>query len=149
MLQVIDTPYLVNPEWKNFIPGYLYNDSDLELTAESFYRQDKLVLYVFRRLCFVRTPLRCGALADDSSPRAPPAVAAADGLICILYLHLGYRSAPTPPQKKERAFDWLTGVFCFILLPAGRSAASVMQQRTVFPQMQRMQMRAQLLTLSS
>lgn len=46
--QVVDTPYLVNPEWKNFIPGYMYNDSDLELTAESFYRQGKLMFYVFR-----------------------------------------------------------------------------------------------------
>lgn len=48
VFQVIDSPYLVNPEWKNFIPGYLYNDSDLELTAESFYRQDKLNLYAIR-----------------------------------------------------------------------------------------------------
>lgn len=52
MMQVIDTPYLVNPEWKNFIPGYLYNDSELELTAESFYRQRKLILYVFRVTAF-------------------------------------------------------------------------------------------------
>uniref|UniRef100_A0A7N6AHM8 Prominin 1 b n=1 Tax=Anabas testudineus TaxID=64144 RepID=A0A7N6AHM8_ANATE len=37
LFKVIDTPYLVNPEWKNFIPGYIYNDSDLELTAESLY----------------------------------------------------------------------------------------------------------------
>jgi len=37
-LQVVDTPHLVNPDWKNFIPGYIYNDSDLELTAESLYR---------------------------------------------------------------------------------------------------------------
>lgn len=52
--QVVDTPYLVNPEWKNFIPGYMYNDSDLELTAETFYRQGKLIFfYVFRWLCFV------------------------------------------------------------------------------------------------
>lgn len=65
VFQVIDTPKVVNPEWKYFIPGYLYNDSDLELTAESFYRQDKLILYVFRWLCFVRTPLRHGALAGD------------------------------------------------------------------------------------
>lgn len=43
IFQVVDTPYLVNPEWKNFIPGYMYNDSDLELTAESFYRQSKLI----------------------------------------------------------------------------------------------------------
>lgn len=40
--QVVDTPYLINPEWKNFIPGYMYNDSDLELTSESLYRQGKL-----------------------------------------------------------------------------------------------------------
>ncbi|XP_078025663.1 prominin-1-A isoform X7 [Epinephelus lanceolatus] len=37
IFNVVDTPYLVNPEWKNFIPGYMYNDSDLELTAESLY----------------------------------------------------------------------------------------------------------------
>ncbi|XP_010783082.1 prominin-1-A [Notothenia coriiceps] len=37
VFKVVDTPYLVNPEWKNFIPGYMYNDSDLELTAESLY----------------------------------------------------------------------------------------------------------------
>ncbi|XP_044061984.1 prominin-1-A isoform X3 [Siniperca chuatsi] len=37
VFKVIDTPYLVNPDWKNFIPGYMYNDSDLELTAESLY----------------------------------------------------------------------------------------------------------------
>uniref|UniRef100_A0A3B4WSF0 Prominin 1a n=1 Tax=Seriola lalandi dorsalis TaxID=1841481 RepID=A0A3B4WSF0_SERLL len=37
LFKVVDTPYLVNPEWKNFIPGYMYNDSELELTAESLY----------------------------------------------------------------------------------------------------------------
>ncbi|XP_044219529.1 prominin-1-A isoform X12 [Thunnus albacares] len=37
LFKVVDTPYLVNPEWKNFIPGYMYNDSDLELTSESLY----------------------------------------------------------------------------------------------------------------
>ncbi|XP_059202540.1 prominin-1-A isoform X1 [Centropristis striata] len=37
VFKVVDTPYLVNPDWKNFIPGYMYNDSDLELTAESLY----------------------------------------------------------------------------------------------------------------
>uniref|UniRef100_A0A7N9B0A7 Prominin 1a n=1 Tax=Mastacembelus armatus TaxID=205130 RepID=A0A7N9B0A7_9TELE len=31
LFKVVDTPHLVNPEWKNFIPGYMYNDSDLEL----------------------------------------------------------------------------------------------------------------------
>ncbi|XP_030001152.1 prominin-1-A isoform X1 [Sphaeramia orbicularis] len=37
LFKVVDTPYLVSPEWKNFIPGYMYNDSELELTAESLY----------------------------------------------------------------------------------------------------------------
>ncbi|XP_024125144.1 prominin-1-A isoform X6 [Oryzias melastigma] len=37
LFKVVDTPYLINPEWKNFIPGYLYNDSELELTVESLY----------------------------------------------------------------------------------------------------------------
>ncbi|XP_041653558.1 prominin-1-A isoform X1 [Cheilinus undulatus] len=37
VFKVVDAPYLVNPEWKNFIPGYIYNDSDLDLTAESLY----------------------------------------------------------------------------------------------------------------
>ncbi|XP_047209540.1 prominin-1-A isoform X7 [Girardinichthys multiradiatus] len=37
LLKLVDTPYLINPEWKNFIPGYMYNDSELELTAESLY----------------------------------------------------------------------------------------------------------------
>ncbi|XP_054453531.1 prominin-1-A isoform X2 [Anoplopoma fimbria] len=37
VFKVVDTPYLVNPDWKNFIPGYMYNDSDLELTSESLY----------------------------------------------------------------------------------------------------------------
>lgn len=43
IFQVVDTPHLVHPDWKNFIPGYLYNDSDMDLTAESFYRQGKLI----------------------------------------------------------------------------------------------------------
>uniref|UniRef100_A0AAV2MHV8 Prominin-1-A-like n=1 Tax=Knipowitschia caucasica TaxID=637954 RepID=A0AAV2MHV8_KNICA len=37
LFKVVDTPYLINPEWKNFIPGYMYNDSELNLTVESFY----------------------------------------------------------------------------------------------------------------
>uniref|UniRef100_A0A8C6KG40 Prominin 1a n=1 Tax=Nothobranchius furzeri TaxID=105023 RepID=A0A8C6KG40_NOTFU len=37
LFKVVDTPYLIQPEWRNFIPGYLYNDSHLELTAESLY----------------------------------------------------------------------------------------------------------------
>uniref|UniRef100_A0A8C7GPG7 Prominin 1a n=1 Tax=Oncorhynchus kisutch TaxID=8019 RepID=A0A8C7GPG7_ONCKI len=32
LFKVLDTPHLVNPEWRNFIPGYMYNDSDLDLT---------------------------------------------------------------------------------------------------------------------
>ncbi|KAF3838766.1 hypothetical protein F7725_010534 [Dissostichus mawsoni] len=47
---VVDTPYLVNPEWKNFIPGYMYNDSDLELTAESFTCKENKGIYSAMRL---------------------------------------------------------------------------------------------------
>lgn len=32
---------MVKPEWKNFIPGLIYDDSDLDLTAESLYRYRK------------------------------------------------------------------------------------------------------------
>ncbi|XP_035767053.1 prominin-1-A [Neolamprologus brichardi] len=37
LFKVVDTPYMINPEWKNFIPGYMYNDSELKLTTESLY----------------------------------------------------------------------------------------------------------------
>uniref|UniRef100_A0A672G4K3 Prominin-1-A-like n=1 Tax=Salarias fasciatus TaxID=181472 RepID=A0A672G4K3_SALFA len=42
LFKVVDTPHLIHPEWKNFIPGYMYNDSELELTAESLYSTCKL-----------------------------------------------------------------------------------------------------------
>ncbi|XP_076005200.1 prominin-1-A isoform X2 [Genypterus blacodes] len=41
LFKVVDTPYLVNPEWKYFIPGFIYGDSDLELTLENLYRDCK------------------------------------------------------------------------------------------------------------
>ncbi|XP_052367663.1 prominin-1-A-like isoform X8 [Oncorhynchus keta] len=41
LFKVLDTPHLVNPEWRNFIPGYMYNDSDLDLTVENFYSNCK------------------------------------------------------------------------------------------------------------
>ncbi|KAJ8014836.1 hypothetical protein DPEC_G00019900 [Dallia pectoralis] len=41
LFKVLDTPNLVNPDWRNFIPGYLYNDSELDLTVESFYSNCK------------------------------------------------------------------------------------------------------------
>ncbi|KAF7663140.1 hypothetical protein LDENG_00217530 [Lucifuga dentata] len=41
LFKVVDTPYLVNPAWKNFIPGYMYHDSELDLTAESLYSNCK------------------------------------------------------------------------------------------------------------
>uniref|UniRef100_A0A8C6KFR2 Prominin 1a n=1 Tax=Nothobranchius furzeri TaxID=105023 RepID=A0A8C6KFR2_NOTFU len=45
LFKVVDTPYLIQPEWRNFIPGYLYNDSHLELTAESLYRYQILRIH--------------------------------------------------------------------------------------------------------
>ncbi|KAM9513875.1 prominin-1-A-like isoform 10-T10 [Salvelinus alpinus] len=41
LFKVLDTPHLVNPEWRNFIPGYMYNDSELDLTVENFYSNCK------------------------------------------------------------------------------------------------------------
>uniref|UniRef100_A0A673WY13 Prominin 1a n=1 Tax=Salmo trutta TaxID=8032 RepID=A0A673WY13_SALTR len=41
LFKVLDTPHLLNPEWRNFIPGYMYNDSDLDLTVESLYSNCK------------------------------------------------------------------------------------------------------------
>ncbi|XP_062331797.1 prominin-1-A isoform X4 [Osmerus eperlanus] len=41
LFKVLDTPYLVNQDWRNFIPGYMYNDSDLDLTVESLYSNCK------------------------------------------------------------------------------------------------------------
>uniref|UniRef100_A0A7N6B626 Prominin 1a n=1 Tax=Anabas testudineus TaxID=64144 RepID=A0A7N6B626_ANATE len=56
LFKVIDTPYLVNPEWKNFIPGYIYNDSDLELTAESLYSCHHFILcmsMLYQTYCYI------------------------------------------------------------------------------------------------
>ncbi|KAM6953130.1 prominin-1-A [Aplochiton taeniatus] len=41
LFQVLDTPHLINSEWRNFIPGYMYNDSNLDLTLESLYSNCK------------------------------------------------------------------------------------------------------------
>ncbi|KAI4886972.1 hypothetical protein NFI96_001948 [Prochilodus magdalenae] len=38
---VLDTPHLVNPTWRNFIPGYLYNDPEMDLTVENLYSNCK------------------------------------------------------------------------------------------------------------
>ncbi|XP_017547549.1 prominin-1-A isoform X4 [Pygocentrus nattereri] len=41
LFKVLDTPHLVNPTWRNFIPGYLYNDPDMDLTVENVYSNCK------------------------------------------------------------------------------------------------------------
>ncbi|XP_061107756.1 prominin-1-A isoform X4 [Conger conger] len=41
LYEVVDTPYLVNPAWKNFIPGFLYHKPEIDLTAENLYRNCK------------------------------------------------------------------------------------------------------------
>ncbi|XP_058252504.1 prominin-1-A isoform X5 [Hemibagrus wyckioides] len=41
LFKVLDTPNLVNPSWKHFIPGYLYNDPEVELTVENIYSNCK------------------------------------------------------------------------------------------------------------
>uniref|UniRef100_A0A8C8MMJ5 Prominin-1-A-like n=1 Tax=Oncorhynchus tshawytscha TaxID=74940 RepID=A0A8C8MMJ5_ONCTS len=74
LFKVLDTPHLVNPEWRNFIPGYMYNDSDLDLTVESLYsnckenrgiysamRLDK----VFNVTPFLNSSLEVGKMFND------------------------------------------------------------------------------------
>uniref|UniRef100_A0A8C9T2Z4 Prominin 1a n=1 Tax=Scleropages formosus TaxID=113540 RepID=A0A8C9T2Z4_SCLFO len=41
LFKVVDTPYLVNAAWRNFIPGFLYNNPDVDLTAENLYSNCK------------------------------------------------------------------------------------------------------------
>ncbi|KAF4094160.1 hypothetical protein AMELA_G00010220 [Ameiurus melas] len=41
LFKVLDTPNLVNPSWKHFIPGYLYNDPEMDLTVENIYSKCK------------------------------------------------------------------------------------------------------------
>ncbi|XP_062856715.1 prominin-1-A [Trichomycterus rosablanca] len=41
LFKVLDTPNLVHPSWKNFIPGYLYNDPNLDLTVDNLYSNCK------------------------------------------------------------------------------------------------------------
>ncbi|XP_052429929.1 prominin-1-A isoform X6 [Carassius gibelio] len=41
LFKVLDTPNLVNSAWTNFIPGYLYNDPEMDLTAYSLYSNCK------------------------------------------------------------------------------------------------------------
>lgn len=68
--QVVDSPYLINPEWRNFIPGYMYNDSDLALTAESFYRQSRLIVFMFLGDCVFRGSARVLIILHTSSTSA-------------------------------------------------------------------------------
>ncbi|XP_053487745.1 prominin-1-A isoform X3 [Ictalurus furcatus] len=41
LFKVLDTPNMVNPSWKHFIPGYLYNDPEMDLTVEDIYSKCK------------------------------------------------------------------------------------------------------------
>uniref|UniRef100_A0A7N8XB05 Prominin 1a n=1 Tax=Mastacembelus armatus TaxID=205130 RepID=A0A7N8XB05_9TELE len=67
LFKVVDTPHLVNPEWKNFIPGYMYNDSDLELTTESLYRQVRLSLFMYFGDSVVSATFQRQCCGDDYS----------------------------------------------------------------------------------
>lgn len=148
MSQVVDTPYLVNPEWKNFIPGYLYNDSELELTAESFYRQSKLILYVFRVTVFCENTFETRRSGGWLISSHPPAAAWLSDLHFVFAS--GYRTAATSLQQKRIAVHSLTSILYLILL---RIAASVTQHHAVpFRRCKGCKWekgRAQLLTLSS
>ncbi|XP_065130028.2 prominin-1-A isoform X1 [Paramisgurnus dabryanus] len=41
LFKVLDTPYLIQSSMKNFIPGYLFNDPDMDLTVDSLYSNCK------------------------------------------------------------------------------------------------------------
>lgn len=45
-IQIIDTPYLVHPEKKNFLPGMLFQNPNIDLTLGSMYRYIKVVLII-------------------------------------------------------------------------------------------------------
>ncbi|KAF0040020.1 hypothetical protein F2P81_008255 [Scophthalmus maximus] len=95
LFKVVDTPYLVHPEWKNFIPGYMYNDSDLELTAESLYRQRKLLSCIHTKVVFVLrlSPAQRRSANRPERPQRHPATdpqsadhahGAGHGFVCVL-----------------------------------------------------------------
>ncbi|XP_066575911.1 prominin-1-A isoform X2 [Amia ocellicauda] len=41
LFKVLDTPYLITPYWKNSIPGFLYQNSEIDLTIEKVYSDCK------------------------------------------------------------------------------------------------------------
>ncbi|XP_055033547.2 prominin-1-A isoform X12 [Misgurnus anguillicaudatus] len=41
LFKVLDTPYLIQSSMKNFIPGYLFNDPNMDLTVDSLYSNCK------------------------------------------------------------------------------------------------------------
>ncbi|KAI5104861.1 prominin-1-A isoform X10 [Silurus meridionalis] len=41
LFKVLDSPNLVNPSWKHFIPGYLFNNPEMDLTVENIYSNCK------------------------------------------------------------------------------------------------------------
>ncbi|XP_046705220.1 prominin-1-A isoform X1 [Silurus meridionalis] len=41
LFKVLDCPNLVNPSWKHFIPGYLFNNPEMDLTVENIYSNCK------------------------------------------------------------------------------------------------------------
>uniref|UniRef100_A0A8C9WMH0 Prominin 1 b n=1 Tax=Scleropages formosus TaxID=113540 RepID=A0A8C9WMH0_SCLFO len=51
LFKLIDTPYLVNPGLKNFLPGMLFQNPQIDLTLESFYScKDNKGLYAALKL---------------------------------------------------------------------------------------------------
>ncbi|XP_058891352.1 prominin-1-A-like isoform X5 [Acipenser ruthenus] len=41
LFKVLDTPYLMNPYWKNVLPGFLYQNPEIDLTFEKLYSNCK------------------------------------------------------------------------------------------------------------
>ncbi|KAI9521428.1 Prominin-1-A [Dissostichus eleginoides] len=111
VFKVVDTPYLVNPEWKYFIPGYMYNDSDLELTAESLYstckenkgiysamRLDKL----FNIFSFLNSTVVDAFLSSEDVQSAPVKSIIEANLI------VRFKSYFPDMEEKPAQLDWFT-----------------------------------------
>ncbi|XP_041122482.1 prominin-1-A-like isoform X14 [Polyodon spathula] len=41
LFKILDTPYLMNPNWKNLLPGFLYQNPEIDLTFEKLYSNCK------------------------------------------------------------------------------------------------------------
>lgn len=90
----------------------MYNDSDLELTAESLYRQGKL-MFMYSDDSVLSATFEKQCFSDDYSPHSPLHIC----LLCILYLHLvGWISQQDKSFIKSQAEELQAGAVFDVLL---------------------------------